>query len=115
MKTFQTVIITPNGRIFDGKVTSLTAPGDEGLLGVLPGHAPLFVRLPKGVLTLKLPDGERYYALYAGILEVKPDGNVLILSDHADLSDSKEKAELQVASLTELFPAGQELVLTKAR
>lgn len=109
MKTFHTVIITPNGKIFDDEVESLTAPGEEGLLGILAGHTPMFVRLPKGVLTVRTSDAEQYYAVYAGILEVKPGGDVLVLADHADLSESPDAAKTRVADLTDLFPAGQDL------
>ena len=50
MNTLQLEIVTPNGAIFDGKVTEVTLPGEEGEFGVLPNHASLTTLLSAGVI-----------------------------------------------------------------
>ncbi|HBF33986.1 TPA: ATP synthase F1 subunit epsilon [Candidatus Sumerlaeota bacterium] len=51
MATFQLKIITPQAVVFDGPVESVQAPGGDGYLGVLAGHAPLLTTLQDGKLT----------------------------------------------------------------
>lgn len=50
MNTLQLEIVTPNGAIFDGQVTEVTLPGEEGEFGVLPNHASLTTLLSAGVI-----------------------------------------------------------------
>ncbi len=50
MNTLLLEIVTPNGPIFNGKVTEVTLPGEEGEFGVLPEHASLTTLLSAGVI-----------------------------------------------------------------
>lgn len=89
-------LITPMGMVFEGQVESLIAPGCEGFLGVLPGHAPIAVALRKGPLTIKQGGKERCYVLNGGILEVNKKTGVLILCDEAaEIEDSAENKSLR--------------------
>lgn len=76
-------LITPMGRVFEGQVESLIAPGTEGFFGVLSGHAPMAAALTKGPLTIKQGGKEKCYALPGGILEINKRKDVLILCDEA--------------------------------
>lgn len=46
-------IVTPEGRIFDGDVKSVTLPGSEGEFGVLPGHADTVSLLSAGAIEIE--------------------------------------------------------------
>ena len=83
MSTYRLTLVTPAGKMFDGPVDFLTAPGSEGSLGILAGHAPLATALKQGPLTIKSEGGERYFTVGSGILEVTARDGVLILSDFA--------------------------------
>jgi len=56
MDTFTLEILTPNGQIFSGPVTSVTLPGEEGEFGVLAHHASLTTLLTSGVIDIVKED-----------------------------------------------------------
>jgi len=93
MKTFPLLIITPSGKIFSGQINSLTAPGAEGLFGILADHAPFITSLAKGILTIKSPEQSSTFVIDSGILEVNLNKEVLILADHALEFHTKEEGE----------------------
>ncbi len=67
---------------FDGEAKSVTAPGSDGVLTVLTEHEPLITTLQPGVVTVRaeaLPDGEQFFEISGGILEVRRDGATIIL------------------------------------
>jgi F-type H+-transporting ATPase subunit epsilon len=77
-ETFQLTVLSPVRRLLDEQVESIIAPGSEGYLGVLAGHAPLITALVPGKLTVKFPRGAgegenvgtRVFSLSGGFLEV---------------------------------------------
>lgn len=93
MNTYHLSVVTPAGKVFDGEAESLVAPGVEGSLGVLAGHAPMIVGLKKGLLTLRTKDQTRYYAISPGILEISGQNRALLLSDEIVEKQSAEEAK----------------------
>ena len=74
-------VVTPDGVAFEGKTTSVTAPGTLGYLGILKNHAPLVTSLDKGNLTYKNESGEpSTLRIEGGFLEVRKN-RVLVLTD----------------------------------
>jgi F-type H+-transporting ATPase subunit epsilon len=68
--TYRVLILSSEKTVLDDEITSLVAPGCQGLLGVLAQHAPLITELIPGPLTLKYADGrEEVYAVSGGFLE----------------------------------------------
>ena len=109
MARLQLDIVTAEGRIFEGEVDSVTAPGAEGQLTVLPSHAPLITALAAGELKTVDGDNERYLALLGGFLEVN-NNRVTILANAAETSgdideqrasDAVQRAQERLASHTE--------------
>ena len=86
-------LTTPRGALVDADVDEVTAPGESGELGVLPGHVPLMTTLRPGVLSYKKGDQEAVVAVGEGFLQVAPDptaeganpprDRVLVLVDEA--------------------------------
>lgn len=66
-------LTTPRGALVDTDVDEVTAPGEIGELGVLPGHVPLMTSLRPGVLSYKTGDREGVVAVGEGFLQVAPD------------------------------------------
>lgn len=88
-------IITPERVVFEeGGVDSVTLPGAEGQLTLLPRHAPLMTALAPGELILRKAGEEVEIALSGGFLEVRDD-RVTVLADTAERSDEidAERAE----------------------
>lgn len=58
-------------------------PGRDGVMGILPHHTPLLTTLSLGELKVKKGDSEDIFAIYGGIVEVRPD-KVIVLADMAE-------------------------------
>lgn len=91
--TFSVKIITPEGITFKDSVKSLSAPGHEGYFGVWNKHTPIITQLKKGVITCINTEKKIYFAINSGVLEVKEDHNVLILSDGTQEASDYEEAK----------------------
>lgn len=77
-KAFTLDIVTPQKLFFSGEVTSIIAPGLNGLFQVLKGHAPLLAALKSGKVKLSLPDRtDNSFKISDGFFEVS--GNKAIL------------------------------------
>src|SRR5262245_27690524 len=65
-------VTTPRGALVDTDVDELTAPGELGEFGVLPGHVPLMSALKPGVLWYKGKERSGILAVGQGFLQVAP-------------------------------------------
>ena len=90
-------IITPERIVFEEEgVDSVTLPGSEGELTVLPRHAPLMTELRPGPLLFRKQGQEIDVALSGGFLEVRDD-KVIVLADSAERSDEIDAARAEEA------------------
>lgn len=88
-------IVTPSRVMYDEMVNMIILRGQEGDLGILPGHMPLTTGLDIGILAIE-KDGETIKAaIHGGFIEVKPD-EVILLTDTAEWPKEidKDRAEL---------------------
>ena len=98
----------------------VVAPGSEGVLGILPRHAPLLTTLQPGVIRIKHRDTEDAMSVGGGFLQVARD-QVLILADTAERADEVDAARAEEArrrareALTEAVQSGQRLQAEAAR
>jgi F-type H+-transporting ATPase subunit epsilon len=67
----QAVLVSPEQTLFEGTVASLLVPAYDGLLGILPGHAPMIALLGDGVLTVRADAGERRFRVSGGFVQVR--------------------------------------------
>jgi F-type H+-transporting ATPase subunit epsilon len=73
-------IITPDKKIFAGKVNVVQVPGSKGLFEVLEYHAPLISTLEKGRVKIVEGNTESFFQIQGGVIEVK-DNHVIILAE----------------------------------
>jgi F-type H+-transporting ATPase subunit epsilon len=59
------------------------APGAEGTLGILPGHAKLVSILDSGELKIRKGGAEDFFVVFSGFIEVTND-KVIVLADTAE-------------------------------
>ena len=78
----QLSVVTPEGSFYDGEVDSLVAPGWDGSLGVLKGHAPMVTELGSGLLVANTSGEETKIVLAGGYLQVLKD-KVTVLATFA--------------------------------
>lgn len=85
--SFRLQVVTPERVIFDGEVAALQLPASDGLMGVLPNHAPILTALNPGPVTVRGQDGK------TNIMMVS-DGFFEMAKNHARiLADAGERAE----------------------
>jgi F-type H+-transporting ATPase subunit epsilon len=65
-------IITPEKKLFDGKVKLVQVPGAKGSFEILPNHAPIISTLTRGTIkVIDEADKQEMIAIVSGIVEVK--------------------------------------------
>jgi F-type H+-transporting ATPase subunit epsilon len=78
-------IITPDKKIFEGEVNSVSFPGEDGSFQVLNDHAPLISLLASGVLEYKSKESTQRLNITGGVVEVLKN-NVVVLADSVQAS-----------------------------
>jgi F-type H+-transporting ATPase subunit epsilon len=103
-KTIQLDIVTAERLVLSEQVEYVSAPGVDGILGILPRHTPLLTALNFGELRYKKDGAEFTYAIGGGFMEVRPD-KVTVLADSADHADEidEQRAEQARASAHQLL------------
>ncbi len=105
-ETFQLEIVTPEKKVVDTKAEEVQIPGENGYLGILPGHAPLITELSVGEITFRENSTEQRLAVAWGFAEVLPN-KVTILAESAErpaeidvdrARKAKERAEQRLTS-----------------
>ena len=79
-------IVTIERLLYREDVDIVVAPGGEGVMGVLPNHAPLLTTLKIGELVVRKDGHEEVFAIDGGFMEVQPD-KVTVLADDAEHAD----------------------------
>jgi len=76
-------VATPERLVVRERVADVQLPGQDGYLGILPGHAPLLGLLGTGVLSYPVNGNRRYLAIQGGFREVQQD-HVRVLANVAE-------------------------------
>jgi F-type H+-transporting ATPase subunit epsilon len=79
-------IVTPEKRVLDAEVDSVTVPTASGEAGILPHHAPLISALKPGVLAYSIKGTTDRIAVSGGFVEVNND-KVAVLVDTAETAE----------------------------
>src|SRR6188768_2953610 len=79
-------IVTPEKRVVDAEVDSVTVPTASGEAGILPNHAPLISALRPGIVTYTLKGIAEKLVVSGGFIEVSSE-KVAVLADSAESSD----------------------------
>jgi F-type H+-transporting ATPase subunit epsilon len=94
--------------------------GADGVVGILPRHAPLLTTLLPGLVRVKRGTSEQAMAVGGGFLQVARD-RVLILADTAEREDEIDESRAEAArrraraTLQEAVVSGQRLQAEAAR
>jgi F-type H+-transporting ATPase subunit epsilon len=103
---FSLSIMSPQGTIFEGEVTSVTMPTTNGMITILSRHMQLIAKLTEGEIEIKQNEEEISVVTGGGFLEVADD-KALILSDYAvraesiEIAQAEEKKRIAQSELTE--------------
>jgi F-type H+-transporting ATPase subunit epsilon len=92
MATIMVDVVSAEESVFSGEADFVALPGDQGELGILPGHTPLITRIRPGAVRIQSNGKEELIFVAGGILEVQPKA-VTVLADTAirgtDLDEAK--------------------------
>lgn len=75
-------VVSPEAVLYHGPARAVVAPAWNGLLGILPRHAPMLALLGKGPLTVRAPEGDKRFQVAGGFLQVNND-TVRIVAEEA--------------------------------
>ena len=76
-------IVTAERQVYSDDVDLVVAPGVDGEMAILPGHAPLMTTLQPGELLIRRGGEETPLVITGGFLEVRPE-RVTVLADAAE-------------------------------
>ena len=107
-EAIELIVVTPERQLLRETVVSVTIPGLDGALGILPGHAPLMTELGQGELSYQQATASQpvLLAIHRGFAEVLPD-RVTVLAETAERAEeidltraeaAKARAEKRLAS-----------------
>jgi len=116
VSTFLLEVATPEKLVVRNDASEAQIPGSEGMLGILPGHAPLISEIDSGELTYVM-DGKRHVlAIAKGWVEISHD-KVRVLVDSCEAPDQIDltRAEEALKRANErLLSPKQDLDLARA-
>ncbi|HCU05907.1 MAG: F0F1 ATP synthase subunit epsilon [Gammaproteobacteria bacterium GWE2_42_36] len=132
-KQLRVDIVSAERSIFSGIAKMVVVAGEEGELGILPGHSQLLTRIKPGeVRVVKAEGGEEMYYVSGGFLEVQPylasiladtvirgtdidEERALEAKSHAEkvLSEKSKKDKEYAAALIELTRAIAQLKIAR--
>ncbi len=106
-------VVTQEKRVFEEpEADIIIIPGSEGEMGVLPHHAPVLTTLGFGELVIRKGNAEERFAIYGGVVDIRPD-KVVVLADLAESSfeldmEAIDKARERAAQMmAEGIPEGE--------
>lgn len=106
-------LVTQERKVFEEPAADMVIiPASEGEMGVLPHHAPVLTTLGFGELVIRKGGREERFAIYGGVVDVRPD-KVVVLADLAessfaiDVQAIEEARQRAARMLTEGLPPEQ--------
>jgi F-type H+-transporting ATPase subunit epsilon len=89
-------IVTIERIVVSEEVDYVSAPGIDGVIGILPKHEPLLTALSIGELHYRKGNQESSFAIGGGFMEVRPD-KVTVLADAAESADEIDEQRAEAA------------------
>lgn len=97
---FHLQVVTPERAVFAEDVEAVVLPGEDGQLGVLPGHIPLLTNLDIGEMIVRQDGEQRQFFISGGFAEILGD-RVRVMAEECegveDIDVEKARAELREA------------------
>ncbi len=88
-------VVTEERKVFEEPEADMVLiPASEGEMGVLPHHAPVLTTLGFGELVIRKGNAEERFAIFGGVVDVRPDKVVVL----ADLAESSFDLDLEAIS-----------------
>jgi F-type H+-transporting ATPase subunit epsilon len=82
MNTLKVWIQTPQETLFFEDIQEARLPGTDGIVGILPNHAPMIIGLKAGIVHLSRRDS---YSIHPGIASITKEGCLIITEQYETL------------------------------
>jgi F-type H+-transporting ATPase subunit epsilon len=90
-------LVSQERKVFEEPEADMVViPGAEGEMGVLPHHAPVLTTLGFGELIVRKKGAEERFAIYGGVVDIRPD-KVVVLADLAESSFDLDMEAVEAA------------------
>ena len=90
-------VVTQEKKVFEEREADMVIiPAVEGEMGVLPHHAPVLTTMGFGELVIRKGRAEERFAIYGGVVDVRPD-KVVVLADLAESAFEIDVAAVEAA------------------
>ncbi len=86
-------LVSPERELVSKEVDAVDIPGVEGLLGILPNHAPFMTILAPGIVILKNGNEQEKFLVRGGFAEVTPAG-LTVLAEEATPVTELDKSSI---------------------
>jgi len=96
MKEFEIEILSPEGIVFKGELSSVSFPTAKGIITVLPGHTSLVTKLNSGEIVVKASGSIKKIAVSSGFIEITNTG-VNVVAEFAAHSDNTSAEKIKQA------------------
>ncbi|GHT42430.1 ATP synthase epsilon chain [Endomicrobiia bacterium] len=96
MNKFVIEILSPQGIIFKGELSSVSFPTTSGMITVLPGHANLVTKLRSGEIVITSSNAVKKIVVSGGFVEIA-NNNVNVVAEFAAHSDATNKQKVDQA------------------
>lgn len=96
VEQLQLEVVTPERRVLSERVNSVTVPGRNGEMQILPGHAALISELKTGVLAYNQDGTTQQLHVSGGFVEVSDD-RVSVLAEIAERPEEIDAARARLA------------------
>lgn len=93
----QLTIATPFATVYQAAVDQVTVTTTSGEITLLPRHIPLVSTLKTGKVMVKIDGEEEYMSIDGGVLEMRQDNSVIILSDNSERATEIDHERAQAA------------------
>jgi len=90
-------IVTPEKIVFQKEIDQLTLPTQTGQITILPDHIPLLSALQAGEMIIKNEREKIPLAISGGFVEVKPNSEVVVLTETAEHALEIDEARAEEA------------------
>jgi len=109
-QSFQCTLVTPECQLLDEQVTYASIPAIDGQIGLMPGRAPLLVKLGDGALRLDITSSSggsdpkvRQFFIGGGFAQMKDNVLCLVANEavaEEDVNTDEAEAALKEATTT---------------
>ena len=72
-------LVSQEKKVFaDNAADMILIPAIEGIIGVLPNHAPVLTTLSEGELIIRKGNAEESFTVFGGVVDIRPDKVVIL-------------------------------------